>query len=127
MSPHVTFNGEETPMEMPLPPAAAELDFTVESIETNPSKSGKEMLTAVLRLSIPGDACDGDRIRDYFTEPSVNKKTQVALKRFCSAVGVGVGAGGLDTEECIGKSGKVVLKKDEYLGKESRRIADYVL
>ena len=124
--PHIQFNGSETPSSMPLPPVGVPIDFEVASIELKASeKSGKEMLEVQHRL-VDGE-CAGEILYNYFVEPASSKRTQINLVRFAKAVGVSVGANGLDTEALLGKRGKFSLKAEQYEGKERRRIADYIL
>jgi len=123
--PKINFNGTETPDTMPMAPTGVPVDFEVASMELGESKTGKEMYT--VQLKIKGTEADGESIYHYFVEPSSNRKTQIAINRFAKAIGVAVGVDGVDSEEFIGKSGKMVLKGDTYEGRETRKVNDFLL
>jgi len=123
--PRIQFNGDETPEAMPLPPVGVPVDFEVAKVEMKESKSGKPMLE--VQMTIIGTEAAGDSMWDYFTEPTSSKRTQIALKRMAAAVGVKIGADGLESEELLGRTGQFVLKAENYQGKERRRISDYVV
>jgi hypothetical protein len=126
--PHVQFNGSETPDSIPLAPAGVPLTFQIESVEQKEARSGKAMLEVKCKIQDPAAGpANGDFVFDYFVEPGSNLKTQVALKRLAKAVGVEIGAEGLDTEKLIGLSGKLVLKVDNYQGKEGRKLQEYLV
>jgi hypothetical protein len=122
--PHIQVNGNEVPDKMPLPPVGVPVEVEVGGAEMKTSeKSGKPML--MVQFKFP-DA-EFDSIFDYFVEPGSNKRTNIRLKRLCSAAKVEFGATGLDTEALLGRKLKVTLKADAYNGEETRRLADYVV
>jgi hypothetical protein len=125
---HINIDGSGLPDKMPLPPVNTPLAFQVVNIGEKESNAGKPMLEVTMELQ--DDACpdnNGDKYFDYFVELATSKKTQVKFNAFVKALtGEGIGAGGVDTEELIGKKGKFVLRSDVYQGEERRKVQGYV-
>ncbi len=121
----------ETPMEAPLAPAGKALEFEVKEIVEETSKKTGEEIPARLKCTFviiaPGEAYDGDNVFEYVNEWRTDPRAKVELNRLVRAVGLP--SGPTDTEQLIGRKGKLVLKvkpaKGEYA--EGRALKDFVV
>jgi hypothetical protein len=125
--PVLNINFEDVPDEiLPITPGTHVFEVTeVPVIE--PTKDGLSQ-KLVVKMKIVDGPDAGRAITDY-----ISVKMQTRMKRFFLALGLQVGAEGIDTNDALGRTGKLVSKTEAYTNpqtgetRESAKVVDYIL
>jgi hypothetical protein len=98
-----------------------EYPFLVTGAEETTSSAGNEMIKSTVKIK------DGPTVYDYF--PDV-ESSWPKLDQFLASIGETINPGAevqLKPHTWIGKTGKCVLYTDEYQGRKSNKISEYLL
>lgn len=128
--PHIAVNFDEVPDFVP-PISTGIYTFRIVSanVEEVRNKPDREKVVLELEVDMDGNEFHG---RKQFEHIGIShERGRTTIKQVCMAVGLVVGAGGLDTDELIGRTLQARIKQGTYTDssgevRENARVAGYL-
>ena len=127
--PKIQTNFNDVPDEyLPVPAGVYTCEINeapkIEAVKSDPSKT---KLTVVLTVVSGPEGAEQANLKGRKLFDTIPMSRKTSIKRLALSAGLNPGSDGLDTEELVGRTVRVMTKMDEYQGEMRAKVKDYIV